>query len=161
MLKRAFFLLCLWPSCLFSAAPYFPITANFELRADETQWHIVTKERNTPIIRCYFYQGTNAWGGTNWSARFKYAKDDGSTNMNTITGTVYTTTGTSYTAYRTNGYSFTVTGVTYATYADFQATTNTFQYEFNKWYSTVLLNTGDYNISQASGLITVKRSPEL
>lgn len=117
--------------------PRIPNDINFELPASDTQWHIVTKQNNTPVLRFYTYQGTSAWSSLGWTPKFKYSKTDSSTSMAEIAG------------------------VSYTNYIDFQATTNTFPYAVEKWYCTVLLSTGILDISQASGLLSIERSPEL
>ncbi len=110
---------------------------NFELPSDETQWHIVTKQNNTPVLRFYTYQGTGAWSSLGWTCKFKYSKNDSSTGM------------------------YQIAGVSYTNYIDFQATTNSFSAPVDKWYCTVLLSTGVLNVSQASGILTIERAPEL
>lgn len=121
----------------FADTPYVPIYSNFELGSDKTQWSIVTKQFNTPVVRCYLYQGTNAWDATGWTAVFKFGKSQSSTNLHSVTGTVYTN------------------------YVDFQIASNTFTTAFDNWYSTVLLTSSTLNVSQASGLLTIKKAPEL
>ncbi len=126
---------------VFAETPYLPIDANFERH--DSQFHIYTKVGNTPVIRAYFYQGTNTWNGTNapgWRAQFKYGANNSATQMVTITGTVY--------------------GV----YADFPATTNSFAKPVSDWYAAILLTNGsnpNLTISQPEGMITVERSPEI
>jgi len=117
--------------------PRIPNDINFELPASDTQWHIITKQNNTPVLRFYTYQGTSAWSSLGWTGKFKYSKTDSSTGMAEIAGTSFTN------------------------YIDFQAVTNSFSAPVSKWYCTVLLSTGVLNVSQASGLLTIERAPEL
>lgn len=137
MIRRMLVFIALPVLYIFAETPRIPITLNFERGSDETQWSVVTKQYNTPVIRCYTYQGTSAWSSLGWNCYFKYAKNDGSTNVATITGTSYTN------------------------YIDFQVGSNDFPKAMEQWYCTVLMTTGTLQISQGNGLLSVERSPEL
>jgi len=120
--------------CVVLAAPSLePLLCNFYRKG--SQFHIETKVKNTPNIRVYFYEGTNAFTATGYNAYFKYAKDNSSTPVVTLTGSVS------------------------GAYCDFATTTNTFPYEVDSWYAEVQLeSTNGTQLVSIEGLVTVKRS---
>ena len=120
--------------------PRLEENANFELTAQDIyQWDMHVSVYNTPVIRIYAWQGTNAYTScTNYNWTFKFAKSDSSDSMTSISGVP-------------NG----------AGYIDFTASTNTFNYAFKRWYSVVYATTNGQQISYARGYLTCHRSPEV
>lgn len=132
-------ILFLWVILVMSAhadPPFKPIDANYERR--DVQWDLETSVANTTLIRCYNWQGTNAWyGGTNYTFVFRFSKSDSSETMGSITGVVS------------------------GAQVDFQAEAGTFTKPCKDWYSVVLVYEGSEVYSYAHGNISVKRSPEV
>jgi len=141
--------------------PYIPIKANFEIPASETQWTLDIRQANTPEIRCYLWQGTNVFNASGWTPKFMYGKSDSATNMSSITGTITYNVTTQFVTKVTGGVTNISTNFLPTCYASFQATTNSFPYPMDNWYSTVLLSTGSVYMSQASGILNVRRAPEM
>lgn len=139
VVKRLLVLLCFCGLVSVAVAtPYLPFDGNVELR-DDYQWDLNVSCWNTPIIRFYVYQGTSVFTNANqYGWVFKFAKDDSTLAMTSITGIGYT-----------NGY------------VDCQASTNSFTIPFSRWYSVLLATNAAEKISWAKGQITANRSPEI
>ena len=126
--------------CIFmaqGAPPYLPVDCNFERKANETQFDIVSSALSTPIIRAYLWQGTNAWYAQGHSAYLKFGKTDSDLAMITVTGTVV------------------------GAHVDFPIATNDFNYPLKNWYCAVLVTSNSQSYSFARGSITLLRSPEI
>lgn len=127
------------------AAPYLPITCNFE--EPSYQYHVQSSVLNTPTIRAYLYQGTNRFNPSNYFGRFCFGKNDNVADMVKVTGVVTTVT-------MPDGSANVV--------MDFPVATNQFSQPVEKWYSVVYLtNTTPGLFSFTRGWITIRKSPEI
>jgi len=88
--------------------------------------------------------------------------------MYEIAGTTYTNTystvlTTNYSYLGTNTYITVVTSqlTTAYNYIEFQPTTNSFPYPFDKWYSVVVVSSNAVTDSSARGILTISRGAEM
>ena len=115
--------------------PFLPINCNFE--KNDSQFHVRSSVLNTPVIRAYFYQGTNTWNATGHTVKFMFGRNENSDSMTTVTGTV--------------------SGI----FAEFPVSTNDFSLPVKDWYAVVLVTSNTQTYSFTKGLITIERSPEV